>query len=408
MKLYTLEPSAFPLGSPEPIVNPALRVLHVLEATLGGTLRYIENLLDALAPAAFPSALAYGVSRADHRLQPALAHARELGWTLYEVPMGREIRPASDMSAAWSLARVMRQFAPTVVHCHSSKAGALGRVVGWTMQPRPRMVYSPHALAPASHFLRIERGLSRLTDQFLAVSASERDQLVALNVSRPEETGVVYPTIDAEAYRPANSAAARAQLALPPHRPLLLSVGRMTGQKRPLDYLDVLQQVRRQVPDCGGVWVGDGELRDAFEQKATDMGLLPHLRITGWIPDVRPYIAASDVVLSTSGFESFGYSLAEALAMERPCVGSRVPGTADVLGDFGEDAFFEVGDTGAAAARVTALLQSPERSAMMARAGRAVVMRRFSSDAMRRDLLAFYGAVLPGAGLREEPLRRRA
>ncbi len=408
MKLYTLESSAVTLAPSEPIVNPALRVLHVLEATLGGTLRYIENLLDALAPVAFPSALAYGVSRADHRLEPALARARELGWTLFEVPMGREIRPANDLNSAWALARVMRQFAPSVVHCHSSKAGALGRVVGWTMQPRPRMVYSPHALAPASHFLRIERGLSRLTDQFLAVSASERDQLIALNVSRPEETGVVYPTIDAEAYRPRNGAAARAQLALPPDRPLLLSIGRMTGQKRPLDYLDVLEQVRRQVPDCGGVWVGDGELRDAFERKATDMGLLPHLRITGWIPDVRPYIAASNVVLSTSGFESFGYSLAEALAMERPCVGSRVPGTADVLGEFGEDAFFAAGDTATAAARITALLESPEGSAAMGRAGRTMVMRRFSSEAMRRDLLAFYSAVLPGSELREEPLRRRA
>ena len=408
MKLYTLEPSALSPDLSEPAVNPALRVLHVLEATLGGTLRYIENLLDALAPVVFPSALAYGVSRADHRLEPALARARELGWTLYEVPMGREIRPGNDLHSAWSLAKAMRQFAPSVVHCHSSKAGALGRVVGWTLQPRPRMVYSPHALAPASHFLRIERGLSLLTDQFLAVSASERDQLVSLHVSRPEETGVVYPTIDAEAYRPRQGAAARAQLALPPERPLLLSIGRMTGQKRPLDYLDVLQEVRRTVPDCGGVWVGDGELRDAFEEKAASLGLLPHLRITGWIPDVRPYIAASDVVLSTSGFESFGYSLAEALAMERPCVGSRVPGTVDVLGEFGEDAFFEVGDTAAAAARIAALLESPERAATMGRAGRAMVMRRFSSDAMRRDLLAFYGAVLPGSAPREEPLRRRA
>lgn len=408
MKLCTPELSAPNPAAFEPAINPALRVLHVLEATLGGTLRYIENLLDALAPFNVPSALAYSVSRADHRLEPVLARARELGWTLYLVPMQREIHPRLDLNSAWSLARAMRQFCPTVVHCHSSKAGALGRIVGWTMQPRPRMVYSPHALAPASRYLRIERGLSRLTDFFLAVSASEREQMVMLCVSRAEGTGVVYPTIDTELFRPRSRPAARAELELAQGIPMLLAIGRMTGQKRPLDYLDVFGRVRQQYPNCFGVWVGDGELRRAFEQRAAELGLLPHLRITGWISDVRSYIAAADVVVSTSAFESFGYNLAEALAMERPCVGSRVPGTADVLAAFGDDAFFPAGDTAQAAARVIGLLRSPEQAAALARVGRTMVMQQFSTQAMRRDLLSFYGTVLPDLDLRGQQLRRQA
>ena len=409
MTSFTTELGSLPPSLLCEAPRPALRVLHVLEATLGGTLRYIENLMEALAPLSIPTGFAYGISRADHRLEPALGRARQLGWQLYEIPMQRPVQPLADAAALLALRRAMQAFQPTLVHCHSSKAGALGRVAGKTLRslnPRPRLVYSPHALAPSAHYLRIEKMLCGLTDRFLAVSASEEEQLRLLGLRTPEEAGIVYPTIDGSFFHPADRADARTALGLPHAPRLLVGIGRMTEQKRPLDYLDVLARVRTQVPGCLGIWVGDGELRNAFTARAVQLGLQDVVQVTGWVPDVRPYIAASDVVLSTSAFESFGYNLAEALAMERPGVGSRVCGTVDVLDVFDStsasgparphsDVLFRVGDAADAAGCVVPLLESPALAQELGRQGREKVLRCFSSEAMRRDLVRFYNSALP-------------
>lgn len=391
MTSFVTEPLADAVSS-QVVSGP--RVLHVLEATLGGTLRYIENLQAALACAPLTVGFAYGTRRADHRLEPALARARSLGWELFSVPMRREVHPPSDLASVRMLARIVRSFRPDVVHCHSSKAGALGRIACLALRPRPLVVYSPHAIAPGASYVRIERMLDRLTDRFLAVSDTERAQLADLRIGSPERTGVAYPTIDGEWFVPQDRGAARTALRLPHGKSLLLGIGRMTGQKRPLDFVELLHKVRMEVPDVSGIWVGDGELRGAFEAHAQALGIAEHVRVTGWIEDVRPYIAAANLAVTTSAFESFGYNMAEALAMERPAIGSAVCGTSDVLAGAHGNVFFETGDMKEAARLAVNILRSPLLAEQLGVEGRKSVLRRFSSEAMRADLLRCYAGVL--------------
>jgi glycosyltransferase involved in cell wall biosynthesis len=398
MTFSTIERNAWPLIPFGERVDSGLRVLHVLEATLGGTLRYLENMTAALTPSPISFGLAYATRRADHRLEPALELARRLGWKLFPIDMRREVHPASDVACAYTLAAAIRKFRPAILHCHSSKAGALGRIASYGVWPRPRVVYSPHALAIAPHYLRIERTFRHLTHRFLAVSDSEREQLLGLGFGSASNIGVVYPTIDTEVFTPRDRLGEREALSLP-SGPILLGIGRMTQQKRPLDLLEVLKLVRARIPDTVGVWVGDGEQRQLFEERARELNLTPYVRVTGWIRDVRPYIGAASVILSTSAFESFGYNVAEALAMERPVVATRVCGTTDVLPSTLGDVFFEVGDTIDAAGKCVAILRSSNVSEHLGREGRKVVTNRFSVKRMREELLRFYAETLTPAAL---------
>jgi glycosyltransferase involved in cell wall biosynthesis len=379
-----------------------VRVLHVLEATLGGTLRYLENMTAALTPSPIKFGLAYATRRADHRLQPTLDLARRLGWKLFPVDMRREVHPASDVACAYSLTGAIRQFRPAILHCHSSKAGALGRIASCGVWPRPRVIYSPHALALAPHYLRIERTFRHLTHRFLAVSDSERDQLMELGLGDENSVGVVYPTIDTNVFAPRNRQVDRKALALP-DSPMLLGIGRMTQQKRPLDFLEILKLVRAEIPDTVGVWMGDGEHRELFEQRALELDLGAHVRVTGWVKDVRPYIGAASLVLSTSAFESFGYIVPEALSMERPVVATRVCGTTDVLPSSLGDVLFEVGDTEDGARKCVTILSSRDVSQELGREGRKFVMNKFSQERMREGLLRFYSETITPA-----PIERRA
>jgi hypothetical protein len=99
-----------------------LRVLHVLEATLGGTRRYIEDIAVTTADAPLEQGLVYGTSRSDSAFGPFLERVRETGWFLAPIDVMR--RPVNAMNDARAVAQVRRRigdFRPHVLHVHSAK-----------------------------------------------------------------------------------------------------------------------------------------------------------------------------------------------------------------------------------------------------------------------------------------------
>jgi glycosyltransferase involved in cell wall biosynthesis len=108
-----------------------------------------------------------------------------------------------------------------------------------------------------------------------------------------------------------------------------MGVGRLTAQKDPLRFIEIVRHLQKIMPGVKGVWIGDGELRQSFEQTAAIGPGSIHL--VPWQQDIRPFLSAADVLLSTSRYESFGYMVAEALALEVPVVASRINGTKSLL-----------------------------------------------------------------------------
>jgi len=71
----------------------------------------------------------------------------EAGVAVEIVPMKREISPLADMRALRSLTDLFRRQHFDVIHCHSSKAGFLGRWAARKARSQAAVVYSPHAFA---------------------------------------------------------------------------------------------------------------------------------------------------------------------------------------------------------------------------------------------------------------------
>jgi glycosyltransferase involved in cell wall biosynthesis len=373
----------------------SLRVLHVLEATLGGTLRYMENIAECLDETDLSLGFAYATARADSRLEPLLAQLRRRDWKLYPVPMRREIHVSAELESVRNLRRVLQEFRPDVIHCHSSKAGVLGRVASLLVRPSPAVVYSPHALAiPLGRkYLYIERLLRKLAARFVAVSDSEAADIVRYELAAPDRVSVAYPLIDCDYFAPSANRNTTAGAAGPF---TVMGVGRLTAQKDPLRFIAIVRRLQEIMPAVKGVWIGDGELRKEFDQLAT---LRPGaIRLVPWQRDIRPYLSAADVLLSTSRYESFGYMVAEALALEVPVVASRISGTSDILiGEFAAN-MYEPGDDGGAAALLKRVLQEPARAREWSASARAMIRERFNSRLMQEALLGAYSRAVGAEG----------
>ena len=117
-------------------------------------------------------------------------------------------------------------------------------------------------------------------------------------------------------------------------------VGKLIAKKRPLDFLIALEQTRRTRPEVRGLIVGDGPLRAELEeyQRQHDTGCV----IVGFLNQLeiaRAYAAADALVLSSTGGETWGLVVNEAMACGLPAIVSDAAGCAPDLIDEGRTGF---------------------------------------------------------------------
>src|SRR2546422_700958 len=103
--------------------------------------------------------------------------------------LGREISPLDDLRALVSITKIAREFRPDIVHTHLAKAGTVGRVAGRLARARA-VVHTYHGTvfrgyfgsATSRGFVEIERALSHITTRIVAITPSQRRELIELGI----------------------------------------------------------------------------------------------------------------------------------------------------------------------------------------------------------------------------------
>jgi glycosyltransferase involved in cell wall biosynthesis len=111
----------------------------------------------------------------------------------------------------------------------------------------------------------------------------------------------------------------RADLGIGEDELLVIAVGRMVPQKRPLEFLARAEAVLRRYPKAKFLWVGDGELSGAWDDwiEAHKMG--GTIRRLPWRNDVPSLLMAADVFLHVAEFEGLPLAILEAMSAALPC-----------------------------------------------------------------------------------------
>jgi len=369
------------------------RILHVItRLELGGAQRNTLYTVEHLDRDRFQAGLAWGPG---DRLDAEAARLE--GVERFEVAdLVRPVHPLRDLGALARLRRVVREFAPQVVHTHSSKAGILGRAAA-RLERVPSVVHSIHGFgftplqaAPVrALFLLAERAAARWTDHFIAVSQADRQLGLELGLFGPEAVSLIRSGIPLERLRAADGSRVRCQLGLPDATPLVTQVGNFKPQKAPLDFVRVAAEVVRELPDTRFVMAGEGPLRGQAEALAAELRVADRIIFCGWWNEVPELLAASQVSVLTSRHEGLPRAVVESLAAGVPVVATAVDGVVEVV-RHGVNGFLAApGDVASMAAAVTALLRSPELRQRMAAAARAG-LDEFDIDLMVRQQEELY------------------
>lgn len=330
--------------------------------------------------------------------------ADELGVPYLHVPvLQRELAPRADAEAVGTLRRVIRSRRATVLHTHTAKAGATGRIAAAAAgRARPGAVvhtYHGHVLSgyfnPGREraFRVVERMLAWSTDALIAVSDEVRDDLVRMRVA-PARKFAVIPygfDLDARVGGPGSDRARlRSELDLAEDAFVIGWAGRLTAIKRPLDLIRVTAGIDGAVL----VLVGDGEDRAAAESLAGELGISGRVRWLGYRDDLGSLYSIFDVFLLTSANEGAPVVVIEALAAGVPVVATDAGGTASVV-DAGETGLIApVGAIAELQEAVERLRQDDALRAAMGALGATRMRERFSVERMVDDVDRLYSRIL--------------
>lgn len=186
---------------------------------------------------------------------------------------------------------------------------------------------------------------------------------------------------------------------LPPElrgdRPIVLFVGRMEKRKGLSYLLRAWATVRREFPRARLIVVGKGPPLAGYQSFVQKQGW-SEVEFTGFVPaSVLPaYFQRADVFCAPStGAESFGIVLLEAMAAGRPILATRIDGYAEVVTHGRDGLLVEPKDPQALAVGLTHLLADGELRRKLGEAGRETA-KKYEWGRVTDQIVDYYQEVI--------------
>jgi glycosyltransferase involved in cell wall biosynthesis len=387
--------------TPEPASrdDAALRIAYVLGTTAGGTGPHVTMLAQGCAARGM-AVRVFGPTETGRRYFPGQQDpaaggtgdgpARAPGFA--PVAIGDRPRPLRDLSAVLRLRRLLRDWAPDVVHAHGLRAGAFAALAGVPGVLVVTVHNAPPAAAPGRVIhAALERLTARRADAVTWVSGdlgARMRRAGARDGGRAVVAAPAFPAPSAD-----QVAAARASLG-EGRRPTVFAAGRLTGQKGFGVLIEAAARWQGRDPAPVLAIAGEGPLAGELGARAGAAGV--PVRFLGLRADVPALMAAADVVVVPSLWEGQPLVVQEALRAGRPVVASRAGGIPDLTGEDGA-LLVPPGDAAALARAVLTVLDDRAAAARLAAA--AAERARALPDAGDAvdSAVALYGRLRPAA-----------
>ena len=298
------------------------KILYIVEAMGGGVFTYIVDLANELANQ-YDMYIAYAVRKQTPKNYKDYFDKRI---HLIEVKnFGRAIDASKDIKSFFEIRKIADEVKPDIIHLHSSKAGAIGRIA---FNGKIPMFYTPHGYSfLMENYKPMKRRMFKLIESVCAkrncttISCSVGENQESLKLTK--RATYVNNGINMTELQEIIDKTEKVK-----HPFTVYTLGRICYQKNPT----LLNEIAESLPDVKFVWIGDGELRGELTSK--------NIEITGWADRSAAirYAVNADVFLLPSRWEGLPISLLESMYMKKICVVSDVIGNRDVIHN-GENGF---------------------------------------------------------------------
>lgn len=296
------------------------KVLHIAEAMGGGVFTYLVELANGMCED-FDITIAFGMRSETPKNYVEYFDKRV---SLIKVNnFTRGLNPVKDLGAYFELRKIIKEVHPDIIHMHSSKAGAIGRIM--FSSKKRIMFYTPHGYSFLMEDVsklkkKIYKSIEKTCGKknCTTVACGEREWEQSKKVSRKSifiSNGINIDKVQQVIEETEGLKTEQNQ------KFTVYTVGRIDYQKNP----ELFNEIAKRLPNVQFVWIGDGEMREKLTS--------PNITITGWV-DNREVVKRAknyEVFILASRYEGLPISLLEAMYMKKTCIVSNVVGNRDVI-----------------------------------------------------------------------------
>ena len=256
--------------------------------------------------------------------------AELLGVKVYVVlELVREISPRQDIQAILRLKKIIKKEQPHIVHCHSSKAGIVGRTAaklcgvpaiftahGWAftdgVSQKKRMMYR-----------FIENMAGYMTSKIICVSDYDRKLGMKMLPAHKDKMVTVHNCIpDTKYVRDWEKCPIKDEL----HA---VVIARFSPPKKNIEILRILRKLLDKGMPITITFIGDGPDFSKAKIEAKHLNLGDKAIFLGARTDVEKLLPNYDIFLLLSNWEGFPISILEAMRAGLPVIASNVGGVSE-------------------------------------------------------------------------------
>lgn len=320
------------------------------------------------------------------------------------VKMERRISLKRDIVSLWQMYKVMRRERPWMVHSMTPKAGLMCMVAAWLARV-PRRVHTFTGLVwPTATGLN--RMILKTTDRILCACATHiipegngvKNDLINGKITRKPMKVLANGNvrgIELDHYRRTAEVEEEAAKIRKEGVLTFVFIGRLVRDKGIHELVEAFVRLNKENPHTRLVLVGrtEAELDPLNEETQHIIDTHDAIEAVGSQNDVRPWLAASDVLAFPSYREGFPNVVIEAGAMGLPSIVTNINGCNEIIIPGENGVIIPPRDADALYEAMKDLCEDDEKRGYLTKNARESVASRFDCQIVRRALYDFYASL---------------
>ena len=372
-------------------MKSSLRTLHInTEITWRGGEQLTLELLRGLRQRGH---IAHLIAQPKSRIREV---AEQEGFRVYPVAM----RGEWDLLAAWKIQQIAKKGKYQILHSHTPHAHTLAGLASFFLPPVLRLTDKRTDFSIYRHsFLGLNWiKYHYLIDLILAESKKIHQVLLEDGVS-PKKVRLVYEGVNPNRFAKDTPKGLEEEFPLPPHSLKIGNVAHFADHKGQVYLIQAIPKVLQQFPKAYFFLVGDGELRPPLMKLAKELNIQDHVFFPGFRKDIGRFLKWFDLFVISSHLEGLCTSILDAFLQELPVVATNTGGIPEIVRPGETGRLARPKDPEDLAKEICLALQDLPKMREMAKRGKAMVLRQFTTDHMVENTLKVYYEGLQRKGI---------
>lgn len=369
-----------------------IRVVHVVEAGLGGVERYLYALLKNSDSQKIEN---YLIASQHYEMGKFKKYVSGE----YQLQMAHAACFKNDKAVVKQIKKIVKQIKPDIVYAHSTKAGALTRIA--LMGMHIPVIYNPHGWAfnmaqskkKELAYRLIEKVQIPFTKKIVCISEAEMQSAMQKHICSKDKIKIITNGIDFDLLDKVQPVTRR-DLGIPEDAFVVGQIGRLSEQKSPDVFVEMAEKIKKEIPNSFFVMVGDGNLEAEIRRLIKSKGLEHSFLITGWVDNPTGYLNCFDVATLLSRWEGFGLALVEYMYCGVPLVSTKVDAIPYVVDDGVDGLLVEPDNPYEAAKAVIRIHEDPTLFADLVNNGLTMAKEKYDIRRVVKQTQQLYQDVL--------------